>query len=117
MTTVPATVTTKVVIPNSVRMAHIVVTPPSSYSTGGIAIPTPPGFRGSIRAAYASVRSATATALWTFDVATQKLLAHCTAAGATGFTEATAAGDLSAQVIDLICFDWDETDPVSIAAS
>lgn len=116
MTTVPATVTTKVVLPNNVRIAHIVVTPPSSYSTGGIAIPTPAGFR-TIRTATVSVRSATNTALWTFDVATQKLLAHCTAAAATGFTEATAAGDLSAQVIDLVAFDWDETDPVSVAAS
>jgi hypothetical protein len=116
MTTVPATVSTKVVVPNSIRLAHIVVTPPSSYTTGGIAIPLPAGFR-TIRTAVGNSRSSTATALWTFDPATQKLLAHCTAAGATGFTEATAAGDLSAQVIDLVCFDWDEIEPVAVAAS
>lgn len=97
-------------------MAHIVVTPPTSYSTGGIAIPKPAGF-ANIRAAIVNPRSATNTALWTFDPATQKILAHCTAAAATGLTEATAAGDLSAQVLDVLAFDWDEVEAVTVAAA
>lgn len=116
MTTVPASIVSTVAVPSAVRISHMVVTPPSSYSTGGIAIPTPTGFR-KIRAAFVNPRSATNTALWTYDVATQKILAHCTAAAATGLTEATAAGDLSAQVLDVIAFDWDEADTVITAAS
>ena len=116
MTTSPATVTGNINTPSNIRIAHIVVTPPSSYSTGGIAVPLPSGFR-KIKAAFVSVRSATATALWTYDVATAKLLAHCTAAGATGLTEATAAGDLSAQVLDVIAFDWDEDNTTTVAAA
>jgi hypothetical protein len=116
MTTVPGTVTTTIPNPTNVRIAHIVVTPPSSYSTGGIAIPLPAGFR-KIRVATCSPRITTANALWYYDPGTKKLYAKCTAAGATGFTEASASGDLSAQIVDVIAYDWDEVDSVTVAAS
>lgn len=118
MTTKPATTTGNINIPANVRIAHIVVTPPSVYASGGFAIPLPAGFRGNIKAAFCNQRfSATLGSLWYFDVATQKLFQYVagTAGAANPLIEGTAASVVGP--IDIIAFDWDEDNTTVIAAS
>jgi len=117
MTTTGTTTSTKILLPNNLRVAHIVVsTPPTAVPAGGFAIPLPAGFR-SIKFALVQQTGGAATGIvWQFNPATQKLGAFVSN-GAAPALLAEFTGDASTRPCEIISFDWDETDPVTVAGA
>lgn len=118
MTTTATTVTASINVPGNIRVAVIHVnTPPTSYTTGGVAIPLPAGFRR-IKYGIAIPRYKTTNHVPVFDAATQKLSYFTSnGAAAAALAEFTSTGDVSAFPVDILAFDWDEDAPVAIAGA
>ncbi len=110
MATGAVTVTKQGVLGN-MKYAIVNVVGTSSYTTAGDALDLNaicgmtslfavfPGYGGGASAK--TTAPSTVAPLWLYDVQSKKLQAFSTAAGATGFTEATAAGNFSAQTVTL----------------
>lgn len=90
-------------------IVDVQLTSGANYSSGGEAfdIAQIPGAKGTLIAVVTPPAGQAATPLAasvSWDQTNKKLVLYGTAAGATGVTQATAAGDFSGQVARCICF-------------
>lgn len=117
MTTSGTTTTTKIILPNNLRVAHIVVSaPPTAVPAGGFAVPLPAGFRSIKFASMMQTGGLTTGIVWHFNPATQKAQAFVSN-GASPALLNEFTGDASTRPFEMIVWDWDETDPVTVAGA